>query len=279
MELECFTLFDPDSLFLYLSSKFKNIQIKVTGPSLHNLFSNECLPLITNNNEPIPVDDASQTPEEIRIRSLLESNLLLYLKESLYTEEGYLWQQYVSNDIFQRVGLFYKYYADYCLLCSSFYLKSGQITDENSLEMFRDNLIRSALIDLKKIEEIIRTKNSMGDSKAFLSGGPTPNKIDALLASVLVPLSMENESTSEIGAYINSSQVFGSYISQMKKDYLYNFEYFFKKDQVQSEHGSRANLLKAPAAYLRQNTFQVGFVAFALSALYLTKKFSKSSKT
>ena len=28
MELECFTLFDPDSLFLYLSSKFKNIQIK-----------------------------------------------------------------------------------------------------------------------------------------------------------------------------------------------------------------------------------------------------------
>jgi len=279
MELECFTLFDPDSLFLYLSSKFKNIQIKVTGPSLHNLFSNECLPLITNNNEPIPVDDASQTPEEIRIRSLLESNLLLYLKESLYTEEGYLWQQYVSNDIFQRVGLFYKYYADYCLLCSSFYLKSGQITDENSLEMFRDNLIRSALIDLKKIEEIIRTKNSMGDSKAFLSGGPTPNKIDALLASVLVPLSMENESTSEIGAYINSSQVFGSYISQMKKDYLYNFEYFFKKDQVQSEHGSRASLFKAPAVYLRQNTFQVGFVAFALSALYLTKKFSKSSKT
>jgi len=237
------------------------------------------LPLITNNNEPIPVDDASQTPEEIRIRSLLESNLLLYLKESLYTEEGYLWQQYVSNDIFQRVGLFYKYYADYCLLCSSFYLKSGQITDENSLEMFRDNLIRSALIDLKKIEEIIRTKNSMGDSKAFLSGGPTPNKIDALLASVLVPLSMENESTSEIGAYINSSQVFGSYISQMKKDYLYNFEYFFKKDQVQSEHGSRASLFKAPAVYLRQNTFQVGFVAFALSALYLTKKFSKSSKT
>ena len=90
---------------------------------------------------------------------------------------------------------------------------------------------------------------------------------------------MENESTSEIGAYINSSQVFGFYISQMKKDYLYNFEYFFKKDQVQSEHGSRANLLKAPATYLRQNTFQVGFVAFALSALYLTKKFSKSSKT
>jgi len=296
MELECFTLFDPDSLFLYLSSKFKNVQIKVTGPSLHNLFSNECLPLITNNNEPIPVDDSSQTPEEIRIRSLLESNLLLYLKESLYTEEGYLWQQYVSNDIFQRVGLFYKYYAgkfenfnlnvinkyqDYCLLCSSFYLKSGQITDENSLEMFRDNLIRSALIDLKKIEEIIRmkTKNSMGDSKTFLSGGPIPNKIDALLASVLVPLSMENESTSEIGAYINSSQVFGSYISQMKKDYLYNFEYFFKKDQVQSEHGSRSSLFKAPTVYLRQNTFQVGFVAFALSALYLTKKFSKSSKT
>ena len=106
---------------------------------------------------------------------MLESNLLLYLKESLYTEEGYLWQQYVSNDIFQRVGLFYKYYAgefqdaphfiinnllisDYCLLCSSFYLKSGQITDENSLEMFRDNLIRSALIDLKKIEEIIRVR-------------------------------------------------------------------------------------------------------------------------
>lgn len=280
MELECFTLFDPDSLFLYLSSKFKNIQIKVTGPSLHNLFSNECLPLITNNNEPIPVDDASQTPEEIRIRSLLESNLLLYLKESLYTEEGYLWQQYVSNDIFQRVGLFYKYYADYCLLCSSFYLKSGQITDENSLEMFRDNLIRSALIDLKKIEEIVRmkTKNSIGDSKAFLSGGPTPNKIDALLASVLVPLSMENESTSEIGAYINSSQVFGSYISNMKTDYLYNFEYFFKKE-VQTEHGSRASLFKAPATYLRQNTFQVGFVVFALSALYLTKKFSKSSKT
>jgi len=280
MELECFTLFDPDSLFLYLSSKFKNIQIKVTGPSLHNLFSNECLPLITNNNEPIPVDDSSQTPEEIRIRSLLESNLLLYLKESLYTEEGYLWQQYVSNDIFQRVGLFYKYYADYCLLCSSFYLKSGQITDENSLEMFRDNLIRSALIDLKKIEEIIRmkTKNSIGDSKAFLSGGPTPNKIDALLASVLVPLSMENESTSEIGAYINSSQVFGSYISNMKTDYLYNFEYFFKKE-VQNEHGTRASLFKAPATYLRQNTFQVGFVAFALSALYMTKKFSKSSKT
>ena len=71
------------------------------------------------------------------------------------------------------MGLFYKYYAgkfenfnlnvinkyqDYCLLCSSFYLKSGQITDENSLEMFRDNLIRSALIDLKKIEEIIRVR-------------------------------------------------------------------------------------------------------------------------
>ena len=48
--------------------------------------------------------------------------------------------------------------SDYCLLCSSFYLKSGQITDENSLEMFRDNLIRSALIDLKKIEEIIRVR-------------------------------------------------------------------------------------------------------------------------
>jgi hypothetical protein len=89
---------------------------------------------------------------------------------------------------------------------------------------------------------------------------------------------MENESTSEIGAYINSSQVFGSYISNMKTDYLYNFEYFFKKE-VQNEHGSRASLFKAPATYLRQNTFQVGFVAFALSALYLTKKFSKSSKT
>lgn len=280
MELECFTLFDPDSLFLYLSSKFKNIQIKVTGPSLHNLFSNECLPLITNNKEPVPIDDASQTPEEIKIRSLLESNLLLYLKESLYTEEGYLWQQYVSNDIFQRVGLFYKYYADYCLLCSSFYLKSGQITDENSLEMFRDNLIRSALIDLKKIEEIIRTKtkNSIGDSKMFVSEGPTPNKIDALLASVLVPLSMENESTSEIAEYINSSQVFGSYISNIKKDYLYNFEYFFKKE-FPSELGSRASLLKAPTLFLRQNTFQIGFVTFALSALYLTKKFSKSSKT
>jgi len=279
MELECFTLFDPDSLFLYLSSKFKNIQIKVTGPSLHNLFSNECLPLITNNNEPIPVDDSSQTPEEIRIRSLLESNLLLYLKESLYTEEGYLWQQYVSNDIFQRVGLLYKYYADYCLLCSSFYLKSGQITDENSLEMFRDNLIRSGLTDLKKIEEIIRAKtNSVGDSKTFLSDGPIPNKIDALVASVLVPLSMENESTSEIGAYINSSKVFGSYISNLKKDYLYNYDYFFKKE-VQNEHGQRASLLRAPAAYLRQNSFQVGFVAFAFSALYLTKKISKSSKT
>lgn len=238
------------------------------------------MPLITNNKEPIPIDDASQTPEEIKIRSLLESNLLLYLKESLYTEEGYLWQQYVSNDIFQRVGLFYKYYADYCLLCSSFYLKSGQITDENSLEMFRDNLIRSALIDLKKIEEIIRTKakNSIGDSKTFVSEGPTPNKIDALLASVLVPLSMENESTSEIAEYINSSQVFGSYISNMKKDYLYNFEYFFKKE-FPSELGSRASLLKAPTLFLRQNTFQIGFVTFALSALYLTKKFSKSSKT
>ena len=101
---------------------------------------------------------------------------------------------------------------------------------------------------------------------------------DALLASVLVPLSMENESTSEIGAYINSSQIFGSYISNMKNDYLYNFEYFFK-NEVQSEHGSRASLLKAPITYLRQNTFQVGFVTFALSALYLTKKFSKSSKT
>jgi len=280
MELECFTLFDPDSLFLYLSSKFKNIQIKVTGPSLHNLFSNECLPLITNNNEPIPVDDASQTPEEIRIRSLLESNLLLYLKESLYTEEGYLWQQYVSNDIFQRVGLFYKYYADYCLLCSSFYLKSGQITDENSLEMFRDNLIRSALIDLKKIEEIIRTKTSgsAGDSKTFLSNGPAPNKLDALVASVLVPLSMENESTSEIGAYINSSQVFGTYISNVKKDYLCNFEYFFK-NETHEQGTTRASLFKAPATYLRQNTFQVGFVTFALSALYLTKRFSKSSKT
>ena len=98
------------------------------------------------------------------------------------------------------------------------------------------------------------------------------------MASVLIPLSMENESTSEIGAYINSSHVFGSYISNMKKDYLYNFEYFFKTE-VQNEHGSRASLFKAPATYLRQNTFQVGFVTFALSALYLTKKFSKSSKT
>merc|ERR1712235_69271 len=128
--------------------------------------------------------------------------------------------------------------------------------------MFRDNLIRSALIDLKKIEEIMRVKtNGSGDSKTFLSNGPAPNKLDALVASVLVPLSMENESTSEIGAYINSSHVFGAYISNMKKDYLYNFEYFFKKDQVQSEHGSRASLFKAPAVYLRQNTFQVGFVA------------------
>jgi len=34
MELECFTLFDPDSLFLYLSSKFKNIQIKALYQNL-----------------------------------------------------------------------------------------------------------------------------------------------------------------------------------------------------------------------------------------------------
>jgi len=284
MELECFTLFDPDSLFLFLSSNFKNIQIKVTGPSLHNLFSNECLPLITNNNEPIPVDDTSQSPEEIKIRSLLESNLLLYLKESLYTEEGYLWQQYVSNDIFQRVGLFYKYYADYCLLCSSFYLKSGQITDENSLEMFRDNLIKSALLDLKKIEDIIRLKtieSSAGDSKRFLSEGQYPNKIDALVASVLIPLSMENESTSEIGYYISSSQILGSYISNLKNDYLYNFEYFFKPEVTNtgSNKTGKANIFVNPGLYLRQNTFQVGFVTFALSALYLTKRFSKSSKT
>ena len=37
MELECFTLFDPDSLFLYLSSKFKNIQIKALYQKLLQL--------------------------------------------------------------------------------------------------------------------------------------------------------------------------------------------------------------------------------------------------
>ena len=98
------------------------------------------------------------------------------------------------------------------------------------------------------------------------------------MASVLVPLSMENESTSEIGAYINSSQVFGAYISNVKKDYLCNFEYFFK-NETHEQGTTRASLFKAPATYLRQNTFQVGFVTFALSALYLTKRFSKSSKT
>ena len=38
MELECFTLFDPDSLFLYLSSKFKNIQIKALYQNLKTAF-------------------------------------------------------------------------------------------------------------------------------------------------------------------------------------------------------------------------------------------------
>lgn len=37
MELECFTLFDPDSLFLYLSSKFKNVQIKALYQNLLQL--------------------------------------------------------------------------------------------------------------------------------------------------------------------------------------------------------------------------------------------------
>ena len=71
------------------------------------------------------------------------------------------------------------------------------------------------------------------------------------------------------------------HILNLKNDYLYNFEYFFKPEVTNtgSNKTGKANIFVNPGLYLRQNTFQVGFVTFALSALYLTKRFSKSSKT
>lgn len=63
MELECFTLFDPDSLFLYLSSKFKNIQIKA-------LYQN--LPQFNLKFTPIqPQNYSNSIPNSLRFRPKL----------------------------------------------------------------------------------------------------------------------------------------------------------------------------------------------------------------
>jgi len=157
MELECFTILDPSTLELFLTAKFKNIKPELRRPSLQNFYDIERLPLLTSaNNQEVFLEYSQPTNRETKIRSLIEQNISLYLKESLFTENGFLWMNYASSDVFRNVGLFFKYIADYRLIQKSVYLRTGQITDENNLESFKNNLIDNVLADLEEIETIIK---------------------------------------------------------------------------------------------------------------------------
>ena len=157
MDLECFTLLDPDALFLYLSARFRKVRPKIRAPRLFNLFESSCLPLLTDQLTGSPVAlESGSTDNEIRIRSVIESSLLLYLKHSLYAEEGLLWKTIVSDDIYRNVGLLYRMYAEHVLVKKSVLVQSGEITDENSAESFREQLTNQALDDLSVIESILK---------------------------------------------------------------------------------------------------------------------------
>lgn len=253
MELECFTILDPSTLELFLTAKFKNIKPELRRPSLQNFYDIERLPLLRSaNNQEVFLEYSQPTNHETKIRSLIEQNISLYLKESLFTENGFLWMNYASSDVFRNVGLFFKYIADYRLIQKSVYLRTGQITDENNLESFKNNLIDNALADLEEIETILKIEKH-------------DTKVSSMIASMLVPLSLEIES--KIGKYINGSVTLNNFVEEIKRKYLSEFS-IFKKNETSLNY----QLMKHPVIYFQNHKFQFGLVCFTLFAFYKTRK-------
>lgn len=260
-ELECFTILDSSTLELFLLSKFKKLNPKLRRPRIQNLiYEIEILPLLSSasSNKQILLEYSIPTNQETRVRSLIEQNLSIYLKESLFTENGFLWTNFGSDDVFRNVGLLFKYIADYRLIQKSIYRRTGQITDENNLENFKNNLIQNALDDLAEIEIIITQESTKSRDET---------KVTSMLASVLVPLSLESENT-KIGKYLNKSQILSNFVEKIKKKYLSQFQVYNLNEKKRESF----SILSNPILYFKNHKFQIGLICFSLFAFYRTRR-------
>jgi len=248
MELECFTLLDPDTLYLYLSARFRKARPVIRPPKLHNLYAAEtALPLLTEcqTGQPVTastVDIEQSNLVEQRVRSILGSNLTLYIKNSLYSEEGNLWRHIAADDIYANVGLVRRMIAEHKLVKKSILVDSGEISGENSVEQFRTQLDAACLADLATLETIIKeTKTASGDYM-----GNQPCALDALLGSFLVPLSLERETP--VSAFIRESAVMCPYVRRFKYDFLEEHGLFV--DTEAETETSRTNWRRAAQAIM-----------------------------
>ena len=82
--------------------------------------------------------------------------MTLYLKNSLYSEEGNLWRHVASDDIYTNVGLVRRMIAEHKLVKKSILVDSGEISGENTLEEFQTQLDAACLADLASLETIIK---------------------------------------------------------------------------------------------------------------------------
>lgn len=103
----------------------------------------------------------------------------------------------------------------------------GEITGENSLEEYQKSLTDQCLSDLKLIETILEeTKKASGDMQKY-------TQTDALIASYLIPLSLERETA--VAEYINLSLTLTPYLRHFKTVHLKEYPLFLDNEKLHDE--------------------------------------------
>ena len=91
-------------------------------------------------------------------------------------------------------------------------------------------------------------------------------KSEALLASLLLPLSLEKNT--KIGVSIQNSSSIQKFISAIKLIHLSDLDVFAK-----NEEKIHYELFKEPFMYLNTHKFQFSLIFCAISAFYYTRKY------